>query len=129
MCRWIARGFFALQIEGAEHVPSTGPVILAPNHVTSLDPTAVGASIRRRVHIMGRKGLFQHPGAAWLLRAVRAYPLTRGPIPLRVQFGPPCRFTGYGESGCQTLEVFGRQSMEANAALRHPERPSMLISH
>jgi 1-acyl-sn-glycerol-3-phosphate acyltransferase len=46
LCRWIARGFFALQVEGAEHVPSTGPVILAPNHVSYLDPIVIGVPIR-----------------------------------------------------------------------------------
>ena len=129
VCRRIARGFFALQVEGAEHVPSTGPVILAPNHVSYLDPTVVGVSIRRHVHFMGRKELFKHPGAAWFLRGVYAYPVTRGHLPLWVRFGPPLRFARHGEFGCQALEVFGRQSMEANAALRHPGQPSMLNSH
>ncbi|HSB72227.1 MAG TPA: lysophospholipid acyltransferase family protein [Candidatus Methylomirabilis sp.] len=78
LCRWIARHFFALQVEGAERVPGTGPVILAPNHVSYLDPVLVGVSIRRRVHFMAKKELFRNRLAAWFLRGLQAYPVARG---------------------------------------------------
>ena len=77
LCRWIARGFFALRVEGEEHVPQAGPVILAPNHVSYLDPVVVGVSVRRRVHFMAKKELFRNPLMGWLLRGVQAYPVTR----------------------------------------------------
>lgn len=72
LCRWIARHFYALRVEGAEHVPGTGPVILAPNHVSYLDPVVAGVSIRRRVHFMAKKELFRSRLAAWLLRGLQA---------------------------------------------------------
>lgn len=77
LCRWIAQAFFGLRIDGVEHVPETGPVILAPNHVSYLDPMLVGASIRRRAHFMAKKELFKNRLAAWILRSVQAYPVTR----------------------------------------------------
>jgi len=52
-------------------------VILAPNHVSYLDPMLIGASIRRRAHYMAKKELFKNPVAAWILRSVQAYPVTR----------------------------------------------------
>ena len=77
LCRWIARTFFALSVEGEEHVPKQGPIILAPNHVSNLDPVLVGIAMRRRVHFMAKKELFRNPLIGWFLRAVQAYPVTR----------------------------------------------------
>jgi 1-acyl-sn-glycerol-3-phosphate acyltransferase len=77
LCRWIARTLFALHVEGAAHVPESGPVILAPNHVSYLDPVVVGVSIRRPVHFMAKKELSRNPLVGWLLRGLQAYPVTR----------------------------------------------------
>jgi 1-acyl-sn-glycerol-3-phosphate acyltransferase len=77
LCRWIARTFFALYVEGQAHVPESGPVILAPNHVSYLDPVVVGISMRRRVHFMAKKELFRNPLVGWLLHGLQAYPVTR----------------------------------------------------
>lgn len=77
LCRWIARTFFALFVEGQAHVPESGPVILAPNHVSYLDPVVVGVSMRRRVHFMAKKELFRNPLVGWLLHGLQTYPVTR----------------------------------------------------
>jgi len=77
LCRWIARAFFALSVEGQAHVPESGPVILAPNHVSYLDPVVVGISTHRRVHFMAKKELFRNPLVGWLLHGLQAYPVTR----------------------------------------------------
>ncbi|MGE5851342.1 MAG: lysophospholipid acyltransferase family protein [Candidatus Methylomirabilota bacterium] len=77
LCRWIARAFFALKIEGAEHVPEAGPVILAPNHVSYVDPVLIAISVRRRVHSMAKRELFRNPAMAWFFRALQGYPITR----------------------------------------------------
>lgn len=77
LCRWIARAFFALEIEGEEHVPEAGPVILAPNHVSYVDPALIAISVRRRVHSMAKKELFRNRAMARLLRALQGFPITR----------------------------------------------------
>jgi 1-acyl-sn-glycerol-3-phosphate acyltransferase len=77
LCRWIARTFFALSVEGEEHVPKSGPVILAPNHVRYLDPVVVGVAISRRVHFMAKKELFRNPLVGWFLHGLQAFPVTR----------------------------------------------------
>jgi 1-acyl-sn-glycerol-3-phosphate acyltransferase len=77
LCRWIARIFFAFSVEGQEHVPGSGPVILAPNHVSYLDPVVVGIAVTRRVHFMAKKELFRNPLIGWFLRGLQAYPVTR----------------------------------------------------
>lgn len=77
LCRWIARAFFALEIEGAEHVPEVGPVILAPNHVSYVDPMLIGISVKRPVYFMAKGELFRNRAAAWFLRGLHAFPITR----------------------------------------------------
>src|SRR5574337_682314 len=77
LCRWIARTFFALSVEGEEHVPKSGPVILAPNHVSYLDPVVVGVAMSRRVHFMGKKELFRNPLVGWFLHGLQVFPVTR----------------------------------------------------
>src|SRR3954447_26189474 len=53
--------FFRARSHGAEKVPTTGPVILAPNHSSFLDHFFVGAFIRRKVRFMAKSQLFTRP--------------------------------------------------------------------
>ena len=56
-----------VHVEGAEHVPTSGPVILAANHVSYLDFVLVGlAAERRRVRFLARHDVWANPlvGAA-----------------------------------------------------------------
>jgi 1-acyl-sn-glycerol-3-phosphate acyltransferase len=55
---WIA---FRTRGIAPEHVPPSGPVILAPNHFSFLDHFFLGASIRRKVRFMAKSQLFTRP--------------------------------------------------------------------
>lgn len=46
--RYIMRALFHLQVEGLEHVPLEGQCVLTPNHVSYLDPFAIGAALDDR---------------------------------------------------------------------------------
>ncbi len=46
--RLVARGVFGLRVEGSEHLPSEGPYVVTPNHVSYLDSFAVGAALGYR---------------------------------------------------------------------------------
>ena len=46
---------------GAEKVPATGPVILAPNHFSFMDHFFVGMFLRRQVQFMAKSQLFKRP--------------------------------------------------------------------
>jgi 1-acyl-sn-glycerol-3-phosphate acyltransferase len=68
-------------IEGAQHVPDTGPVILASNHVSYLDPLTlayVADQRRRRVRFLAKAELFRKRGLGPLLRAAHQIPVERG---------------------------------------------------
>ena len=45
--------YFRSRAFNAERVPLTGPVILASNHASFLDPFLVGASVRREINTQG----------------------------------------------------------------------------
>jgi 1-acyl-sn-glycerol-3-phosphate acyltransferase len=65
-----------LRIEGAGNVPSTGGVIIAPNHRSNYDPPLVGCSVvSRPVYFLAKKGLFINKTASWILRSVCAIPV------------------------------------------------------
>jgi 1-acyl-sn-glycerol-3-phosphate acyltransferase len=69
------RVYFGLRFEGVEHIPISGPLIIAPNHVTYADPPLVSIPVRRPVYYMAWNRLFQIPGLSWLIRRLRAFPV------------------------------------------------------
>lgn len=75
--RFLARVYFRLRILGAEQVPPLGPVILASNHVSFLDPPLIGAFLPRKIHFLARKTLFDLPVIGWFCRQLQAVPVDR----------------------------------------------------
>jgi len=67
-----------IDVDGAELVPRSGPVILAANHVSFLDFTLLGlAASPRRVRFLTRADAFDHRAAGPFLRAMRHVPVDR----------------------------------------------------
>lgn len=52
-------------IVGKEHIPSSGRVIIAPNHRTLLDVPALGCATFRPMRFMAKKDLFNNPFIKW----------------------------------------------------------------
>jgi 1-acyl-sn-glycerol-3-phosphate acyltransferase len=66
------------KIVGAENIPATGGVIIAPNHMSAADPPLVGSAMRRPLHFMAKKELFDVPVLGVLIRRTNAFPVARG---------------------------------------------------
>src|SRR3954465_2850414 len=69
--------YFRLSRIGREHIPPTGPVILASNHRSFLDPFVIAVMARRPIYFVAKQELFFHPPIAWLLGALGAFPIDR----------------------------------------------------
>lgn len=65
-----------LVVKGRENVPSGEGAIIAPNHISYLDPPVVGAVLPRNATFMARKGLFNVPVLKWLICRA-AFPVDR----------------------------------------------------
>ena len=69
---------FRLQRHGREHLPEHGPLILAANHRSFLDPFVLATMSRRPVHYVAKKELFANRLQAWVLNSLGAFPVDRG---------------------------------------------------
>jgi 1-acyl-sn-glycerol-3-phosphate acyltransferase len=77
MFRLLYATYFRWRVCNPERVPLSGPVILASNHASYLDPPLVGAGIHRGINYLARDTLFRFPGIGWLLRKWNSVPVDR----------------------------------------------------
>ncbi|HEX4719228.1 MAG TPA: lysophospholipid acyltransferase family protein [Thermoleophilaceae bacterium] len=70
--------YFSLERTGRKNIPKKGPVILAANHRSFLDPFIVGCCMRRPVYFVAKQELFQKRWQGWLLNRLGAFPIRRG---------------------------------------------------
>ena len=85
MAYWIVKMFltpilrvvYRIRVEGREHLPKHGPVILASNHRSFLDSIFIPLIVRRRVTFVAKAEYFDDPKTAWFFRAVGQIPIRR----------------------------------------------------
>jgi 1-acyl-sn-glycerol-3-phosphate acyltransferase len=103
---WAAVGSFTLgwgfRATGRRHLPATGPVLIASNHQSFMDPVLIGAAATRRLTYLARSTLFEKPALAAVIRHYGAVPIDRG----------------FGKEGLQT--VLGELAV-GKAVLMFPE--------
>ena len=78
---WLMRIFRCggnIQFIGKEKLVNTGPVIVASNHTSYLDPLLLGCTYKKRpLSFMARKSLFSNKYFSWFIRSVFAFPVNR----------------------------------------------------
>lgn len=73
------RLWFRLEVHGAEHLPRTGPMIVAPAHRSNLDTPLVAMITGRPLRFMGKDSLWRAGRfGAWFLTALGGFPVARG---------------------------------------------------
>jgi glycerol-3-phosphate dehydrogenase (NAD(P)+) len=72
------RVYFRLGRIGREHLPRSGPLLLAANHRSFLDPFVIGTLVRRPVYYMAKRELFEKRWPGRVLSALGAFPVDRG---------------------------------------------------
>jgi 1-acyl-sn-glycerol-3-phosphate acyltransferase len=71
--------YFRFKRIGREHIPKRGPVIIASNHRSFLDPFVIACMARRPMYYVAKKEIFQYNRLlAWTLGALGAFPVDRG---------------------------------------------------
>jgi 1-acyl-sn-glycerol-3-phosphate acyltransferase len=83
---WLARAvlvpffrlYFRMDRIGREHIPATGPVIVAANHRSFLDPFVIATMANRPMHYVAKRELFVRRWQGWILNALGAFPVDRG---------------------------------------------------
>ncbi len=78
LVRGLARLYFRLEVVGAERVPLEGPLIVAPNHMSLLDPPLIGCACPRELRYLAKAELFRYGLFTKLIRRLGAYPVERG---------------------------------------------------
>lgn len=68
-----------LRIEGGEHLAVAGPLIVACNHRSNLDPLLVACAAPRGVHFLSKEELFVGP-LGWGLWRIGQVPVRRGGV-------------------------------------------------
>ncbi len=78
----ITRIFFGvyggMKVIGHNNIPKTGPVLIACNHESYLDPMMMGSCIKRECAFMARHDLWDNKALAWLLPKLGSFPVIRG---------------------------------------------------
>ena len=69
---------YRVSVTGREHVPETGPCILAANHVSVMDGFFLGIAVTRQVRFMAKAELHRVPVVKQVLEAAGAFPVERG---------------------------------------------------
>ncbi|MBN2328101.1 MAG: 1-acyl-sn-glycerol-3-phosphate acyltransferase [Candidatus Omnitrophica bacterium] len=84
LIRTLTRGYFRLQIEGLENIPSSGPLLLAANHCSLLDPPLIGLVTPRQITYLAKEELFSIPFLGWWLRWIGSQSVARGKGDVRI---------------------------------------------
>lgn len=79
--RAILRPFLRLRywprISGTAHVPATGPVLLASNHLSNVDSILIPSFAPRKVQFLAKASLFHSRLGSWFFRSIGAIPVHR----------------------------------------------------
>jgi glycerol-3-phosphate dehydrogenase (NAD(P)+) len=72
--------WFRLARYGREHARERGPLLVAANHRSFLDPFVIGVTLpwRRPLHYVAKVELFEKRWQGWLLSRLGAFPVRRG---------------------------------------------------
>jgi 1-acyl-sn-glycerol-3-phosphate acyltransferase len=74
----VVEALYRPEVRGAEHVPLSGPLVVAANHESILDPFLLGMAVPRPIRWLAKAELWQIPLVGDLLEAGGVIPLRRG---------------------------------------------------
>jgi 1-acyl-sn-glycerol-3-phosphate acyltransferase len=75
LSKLVARLFFRFRVVHQERLIEKGPVILAMNHQSYLDPPFAGSACKRDIYYLARKSLLEGKFFGWLLPKLNVIPV------------------------------------------------------
>jgi 1-acyl-sn-glycerol-3-phosphate acyltransferase len=80
LCVPIVRLWGRLDVEGLEHIPAQGPMMIVGNHDSYWDPVVIGiAAIKRRqIRALSKSSMWKVKGMRFVLDGMGQIPITRG---------------------------------------------------
>ncbi len=75
--RCVFKIYFRWRVYNPERVPLAGPVILASNHASYIDPPLVGAGVGRQINFLAKDNIFHVPILSAILRSWEVVPVDR----------------------------------------------------
>lgn len=79
LVRWaFFKPYTRLVVTGRENVPKSGPLIVAPVHLSHLDPPVTTVAMTRPIAFMAKKELFEVKVFGPLIKSLGAFPVKRG---------------------------------------------------
>jgi 1-acyl-sn-glycerol-3-phosphate acyltransferase len=80
ICNPIVRWWGRLDVEGLEHIPATGPILIAGNHDSYWDPVVIGIAAlkRRQIRALSKSSLWKVKGMNKVLDGMGQIPIVRG---------------------------------------------------
>ncbi len=76
----LVRAIYRLQVVGMDHLPVSGPAIVASNHDSFLDGIILGVAISRELRFVAKAELWRFRLLAWMLDGLGAIPIERDRI-------------------------------------------------
>jgi len=76
--RWLCIALGGYHIDGRQHIPTAGAVIIATNHTSVVDAPLAAWCTNRPVRCMAKRELFKMPVIGPLWTALGAFPVSRG---------------------------------------------------
>ncbi len=92
------RTLYNVRVRGVENVPRYGPAIIAPNHLSFIDPFFVALTMPRRIVFIGKAEYWDSWTKRWLMEMA-------GGIPVRRE--DPTKSKGSLETGVEVLRSSG----------------------
>jgi len=77
--RPLAVVLFNLKVDGCQHIPTRGGVLIVSNHQSYLDPILLPLRLTRPLNYIAKSELFGNRFCAWFLRSIlNAFPVRQG---------------------------------------------------
>lgn len=108
---------YRVEVRGIENIPETGPVIVAANHVSFVDPLIIGGIIRRPVRFVMYYKIFQIPVLKFIFKTGKAIPIAsqkENPETLKLAYQQIHQVIGAGD----VLGIFPEGSITTDGEIK-----------